>query len=104
MTLEELKDALDEACLDTYKCGYYDIDNLPELFWDKLKVVEEDDWTQDHKYQYQSTYVVDNDGNHFCLSNNRSGSPFTDWDYGAPSICQVVPKVETITRVVWKVV
>ncbi len=104
MTLTELEDALKEACLGSYKCGCYDIDNLPKLFWDKLEVVEDGGWTQDYKYQHQDTVVKDDEGNHFMLSNTRSGSPFSDWDYGEPNICQVEPKVETITRVVWKTV
>ncbi len=104
MKLEELKDALDEACLDSYKCGHYDIDNLPELFWDKLEVVEDSDWVQEGKYQYCTTIVKDDEGNHFEIYNNRSGSYHTDWYYGEPSIHAVKPVVETITRVVWKFV
>lgn len=104
MTLIELEDALKEACLDSYKCGHYDIGNLPEMFWDKLEVVEEGEWSQDGKYQYQGTIVKDNEGNHFSLYNNRSGSYHTDWYYGEPSIHQVQPVVTTITKVVWKAV
>ena len=101
MKLQELKDALDEACLNSYKCGRYDIDYLPELFESRLEVVEEGDWTQDYKYQYSETIVKDDEGNHFMLSNSRSGSPFTDWEYGEPSITQVVPKVKVISTVEW---
>ena len=40
MKLDEIKDALKEACLDRYGCGYYDIDYLPEMFSSKLEEVE----------------------------------------------------------------
>lgn len=101
MTLNELKDALDEACLDGYQCGNYDIGYLPKLFSSRLEIVEDEEWTQDHKYQYKDTIVKDDEGNHFMLSNSRSGSPFTDWDYGTPYIYQVVPKVKVISTIVW---
>jgi hypothetical protein len=104
MKLEELKAALDEACLDSYGCGCYDIDNLPEEF--ELEVVEEDDWVQDYKSQYCTTIVRDNEGNYFQLDNNRQGSYHTDWCYGVPSISQVkrVEKVVTKTVVSWEAV
>ncbi|HEY5631203.1 MAG TPA: hypothetical protein VIR31_03680 [Nitrososphaeraceae archaeon] len=102
MTLIELKDALDAVCLDSYGCGKYDIEYLPDLFLSRLEEVEDGEWTQDYKYQHKATVVKDDEGNHFMLSNNRSGSPFTDWEYGQPSIYQVVPKVKVISTVVWE--
>lgn len=104
MTLQELADALKEACADSYSGGHYDIDNLPEIFYSRLEVVEEGDWIQEGKYQYQSTIVKDDEGNHFEISNNRSGSYHTDWYYGDANVCQVKPVVETYTKVVWKAV
>lgn len=102
MLKEELEDALKEVCLDSYGQGYYDIDRLDEMFWSKLEVVVDGDWVQDYKYQYKDTIVKDDEDNHFRLSNSRSGSPFTDWNYGDPSISQVVPKVKVISTVVWE--
>lgn len=104
MTLEQLKAMLDEACLDEYHCGYYDIDEVDFDDEHGLQVVEEGDWVQDHKYQYCTTIVKDNEGNYFMLDNNRSGSYHTDWYYGIPDISQVkrVEKVVTKTVVSWE--
>lgn len=104
MTLEDLKAALDKACLDEYKCGCYDIDNLDEDVYDAngLHVVEDEDWTQDGKYQYADIIVGDNEGNFFCLNNSRSGSYHTDWYYGEPSIYQVKRVEKVVTTVVWE--
>lgn len=104
MTLQQLKALLDKACLDSYNCGCYDIDEIDEEDAPGLYVVEDDDWTQDGKYQYSSTIVGDGEGNFFCLNNNRSGSYHTDWYYGEPTIQQVarVEEVVTKTVVTWK--
>lgn len=100
MKLEELKAMLDEACMDSYGCGCYDIDDVDYDDVHGLKVVEEGDWTQEHKYQYCSTIVQDNEGNYFQLDNSRSGSYHTDWYYGEPSISQVKRVEKEITKIV----
>jgi hypothetical protein len=100
MKLEELKAMLDEACLDSYGCGYYDADSIDA----DLDVVEEGDWVQDHKYQHCTTIVKDKEGNYFQFENSRSGSYHTDWYYNPPTIYQVkrVEKVVTKTVVSWE--
>lgn len=104
MKLEELKAALDEACLDEYGCGCYDIDEIDIAVYmeNGLEIVEEDDWTQDGKYQHSATIVKDNEGNFFYLNNNRSGSYHSDWYYGEPHVCQVKKVEKVIATTVWE--
>lgn len=71
----------------------YEEDGIDEL------VVEEGEWISNGKYQYLNTIVKYN-GKHYKISQFRSGSYHTDWDYGEPSISQVVPVEVTITK--WK--
>lgn len=106
MTLNELKALLDEACLDEYRCGCYDIEEIDIEAYEKhgLEVVEEEDWTQDGKYQHAATIIKDNEGNFFCLNNNRSGSCHSDWYYGEPNICQVKKVTKMVEVTSWEVV
>lgn len=97
MTLEQLKEHIKQH-LDSYGEGHISDDDLPDSF----KLVEEGTWEQDYKTQSKDDIYSDGEGNHFVISNTRSGSYHTDWYYTAPHIQQVEPKVETITRVVWK--
>ena len=99
MKIDELQYLVKEAC-DSYGCGFIDEDNLPS----QLTLVEEGDWDDQGKYQYRTDIYVDDQTppNHFAINNTRSGSHFTDWDYGQPMVEAVRPVVETITRVVWK--
>lgn len=58
---------------------------VKELFCDDYddsiyEVIEEGDWTQDHKYQWR-TLIFKFEGLLYSISTNRSGSPFTDWYY-----------------------
>jgi hypothetical protein len=106
MTLEQLKAMLDAECLNEYGEGCYDIENIDFDDEHGLKVVVSGEWVQDGKYQYHEEIVQDNEGNYFCINNNRSGSYHTDWYYGEPSVCQVkrVEKVVTKTLVNWEAV
>ena len=97
MTLEELKYFVKEAC-DSYNCGYVGIDELPE----QIEEVEDGGWEDNGKYSHQTSIFKCDQGNHFLIQNTRSGSYFTDYDYGTPYVSQVKPVLETITRVVWK--
>jgi len=99
MTLEELQYLVKEAC-DTYGCGNITIDNLPP----QMTEAETGEWEDDGKYQHRSDVYVDDQTppNHFMILNTRSGSYFTDYQYGEPAVMAVKPVVETITRVVWK--
>jgi hypothetical protein len=102
MTLEELKYIIKEICTEhgSYGCKWIDQDYLPE----QLTLVEEGDIEDGGKYQHQSDVYKDDQGNHFMIHNSRSGSYYTDYEPGEPSVAQVKPVVETITRVVWKAV
>jgi hypothetical protein len=101
MTLEQLQEYVKEH-LDEYKCGFIGEDELPEDF----ELVEDDDWTQEHKSQYLTQVFKDGEGNYFRIDNNRQGSYHTDWYYGQPDITQVkrVEKVVTKTVVSWEAV
>lgn len=56
-------------------------------------LVEEDDWTQDCKYQLcNETYKLsldDGTSRYIDIGMSRSGSPFTDWYYSVDSVTEV---------------
>lgn len=99
MTLEELQYLVKEAC-DSYGCGHITIDDLPE----QMEEVEDDGWEDDGKYSYKVSIFKCDQGNHFQIQNTRSGSYFTDYNYGEPYVTQVKPVLTTITKVIWKAV
>lgn len=68
-------------------------------------VVEEDDWTQEHKYQ-SANHIVNHipTGRHFSLAQSRSGSDYSDWYYSATEIAEVHKVTETIVVDKWVVV
>jgi hypothetical protein len=102
MTLEELEYIVKEICEKhgSYGCKWVDEEYLPE----QLTLVEEGDIVDGGKYQHQSDVYKDDQGNHFMIHNSRSGSYYTDYEAGEPSVQQVTPHVETITQVVWKAI
>lgn len=99
MKLEELEYLVKEAC-DSYGCGHITIDDLPS----QMSEVESGEWEDDGKYQHRADVYVDDQTppNHFMIINGRTGSYYTEWSYGEPTVVEVKPSVETITRVVWK--
>lgn len=72
-----------------------------------FEIVEEDEWTQDHKHQLKD-WIFKYEGKFYQLTESRSGSPFTDWyydsdDWGSQVEVEEVEPVEVkITK--WKVV
>lgn len=70
----------------------------------KMRGIEVGEWVQDGKYQYKSDIYKDDKGKMFEVRTSRTGSPFTDWDYGDEEIFLVeaedVVKVETIYSVI----
>lgn len=46
-----------------------------------FRVVEEYDWTQDHKVQY-SNKIIEVDSKFYNVDFDRSGSHWTDWYFG----------------------
>lgn len=96
MNLAQINELM-KASLDEYRCGFFGEDDLPE----DVVLVEEDDWTQEHKYQYCSAVYKCPEGNYFEVSNNRSGSYHTDWYYGEPSVRQVTPVEKVVKTTEW---
>ena len=85
---------------DMWECVHYGA-----LDWE---VVEEGDWTQDYKYQYQTNIVKHKPtGKFYKYSVHRSGSPFTEWNYSYdycnyPDLIEVVQKERVITQAYWE--
>ena len=74
------------------------------------EVVEEGEWTQDHKYQHKESVVKHlPTGKFYSYGIGRSGSPFTDWYYSYddgdfPELMEVEKKERVITESYWSVV
>lgn len=86
--------------ITTYAYSDGDIrwEELPEDF----DIVEEGDWTQDHKYQHSEGVVRHKDTNRFFrISRSRYGSYHTSWYYGEAHVCEVERREETITITKW---
>lgn len=70
-----------------------------------FKVVDEDEWTQDHKYQ-QGGFVVLHieSGRHFYVARHRSGSYHSDWYYSEATIQEVQQVTKTIIVTEWEAI
>lgn len=78
--------------------GHVCIHDLPHEF----AVVEEGEWTQEHKYQQAEHIVKHNEsGKHYSLNQSRSGSYHSSWYYDATDIVEVKQVTETITVTKW---
>lgn len=99
MKLEQIQEAI-KASLNSYGEGCADEDNLPE----ELALVEEGNWEQDYKWQHKTDVYKDDDSNFFMIHNSRNGSPFSDWNYGEPTVQQVVKTEKIITINEWKAI
>ena len=66
------------------------------------EVVYEDEWTQSGKWQYQSTVIKDQDGNHWRINEARAGSYWTDYEYDEPTVDAVEPYEAVVTK--WRLV
>ena len=77
---------------------------------DEWEVVEDGEWTQDHKYQYKESFVKHiPTGKFYQYTVSRSGSPSTDWYYSYelgdyPELCEVTQEERTIVQKYWKAV
>lgn len=47
---------------------------------DDYEIVEQSDWTVDHKYEYRDT-IFSFKGEFFMITEGRSGSYFTEYNY-----------------------
>lgn len=86
--LESLRDSEGHICTH----------DLPEDF----NLVEEGDWTQEHKFQHAEHILVHvASGRHFCLNQGRSGSYHSDWYYDSTDLCEVKQVTETVVVTKW---
>lgn len=86
--------------LEDHKEGSWD----PSYDWDNseyLELVEDGDWTQEHKYQYKESIYKDRKHNVFiCINESRAGSYHSDWYYGDPDISIVEKSERVVTKTV----
>ena len=74
------------------------------------EVVEEGEWTQDHKYQHKKSIVKHiPTWKFYQYELSRSGSPFTDWSYSYeygdyPTLGEVVQEERNIVQRYWDAV
>ena len=66
---------------------------------EELEVVLEGDWVSEGKYQF-SDDVVKHEGKYYQISNYRSGSYHSDYEYGDPTCIEVEPMEFTTIRYV----
>ena len=77
---------------------------------DDWELVEDGEWSQDHKYQHKESVVKHvPTGKFYHYEISRSGSPFTDWYYSYedgdyPDLVEVEKKERVITETYWSVV
>lgn len=81
---------------------------------EELNIVYDGEWVSEGKYEYKET-VVELTGAEvlspedypveatlepglYQINDTRSGSYYSDWEYGEPSIFKVEPYTETVTR------
>jgi hypothetical protein len=63
---------------------------------EELLVVDDGDWIDDGKYSHR-TVVVAYYKKFYAIDENRSGSYYTDYEYGEPSVYEVEAVQKTIT-------
>lgn len=96
-----MSEVLNELLSHKNSDGVVFADDLPE-YWIE---VDEGNWEQNGKYQYCSQIVQHlPSGRHFMLSQSRTGSPFTDWDYTETDVDEVKKEVRVIEQIVWAAV
>lgn len=93
-----------QEMLDQWKSGSWDECSLRSQIvegdMDGWDIVEEGDFTQDHKYQYCTNVIRHiESGRCFEVSCSRSGSYHTDWYYTYDSDPVEVKQVEKVTVV-----
>lgn len=76
-------------------------------YFDGWELVDEDDWTQDHKYQHSSRVVKHiESGRCFSFNASRSGSYHSDWYYSWDDMVEVKAVTREVTQTIseWVVV
>jgi len=64
------------------------------------EVVDSGDWIDDGKYSFRED-VVKYDGKFYKISQSRSGSYYTDYDYMDPEIEEVEKREKTVVQTYW---
>lgn len=67
----------------------------------ECEVIEEGDWINDHKYQYK-TDIIKYNNKYYEIMQNRSGSYWSDYDYGDSEIHEVTPVKKMIEVTTWE--
>lgn len=80
---------------------YEEAGDIYEIDDTRFGIVNEGEWTQDHKNQYQTTIVLF-DGDYFSIDQSRTGSYHTDWFYRDTYIQLVERKTETRVIETWE--
>ncbi len=73
----------------------YDSDEL------ECEVIEEGDWVDEHKYQYK-TDIIKYNNRYYEITQNRSGSYWSDYEYGDSEIREVTPAKKIIEVTTWE--
>lgn len=83
--------------------GYRDSDGDIDCdsFEGDIKIIQEGDWTQEHKYQLQEV-IVKYDGIYYQLWRTRSGSYHSDWFYGETTVQPVMEKKKQVIITSWE--
>lgn len=69
---------------------------------DDYIILENGNWISNGKYQFKETVCQHtHNGKFFLVSQERSGSYYSDYEYDEPSCHEVVPKV--ITQTIYEV-
>ena len=68
---------------------------------DDIEVIESGEWEHEYKDYFAKESIVKFDGKYYLIVDHRSGSYYTDYNYDAPDITEVEPKIETVVVTKW---
>lgn len=68
---------------------------------DDIEVIESGEWEHEYKDYFAKESIVKFDGKYYSIVDHRSGSYYTDYNYDAPDITEVEPKIETVVITKW---
>lgn len=68
---------------------------------DDIEVIANGEWEHEYKDYFAKESIVKFDGKYYSIVDHRSGSYYTDYNYGAPNITEVEPKIETVVITKW---
>ncbi|WCZ66207.1 hypothetical protein [Yersinia phage MHG19] len=80
----------------------YEEDSWPGETWEE---VVDDDWVVNHKYEYRNNvYYIPEHDVHLMICESRSGSYFSDYDYGDNEYYLVYPKEVIVKKIEYFVI